>query len=260
VPAWKPDPRRPFVQPLAGSRRRQRLHGRQAPVAVADGVDSVGELTSGQIETFLQEKSQSHSPQTLNHLRRFLVTLQLRAASGSVRGRESGRAGGAAKGAQAEAGFLRIDEVPKLLGALHARWRALFATAIYTGLRKGELLGLRRTDLDFPNRLVLVSRSYDRETNKGAREEAVPMAPELIPFLRQAVQESHSDLVFPKPDGSMMSEEVNLEDVLRRALARALARPLSGPGGPNHSEDFKLWARRDSNPLPPASEAGTLSR
>jgi len=31
---------------------------------------------------------------------------------------------------------------------------------------------------------------------------------------------STSDLVFPKPDGSMMSEEVNLELVLRRALAR----------------------------------------
>ncbi len=44
---------------------------------------------------------------------------------------------------------------------------------------------------------------------------------ELIPFLRQVVLESHSDLVFPKPDGSMMSEEVNLEDVLRWALARA---------------------------------------
>ena len=57
-----------------------------------------------------------------------------------------------------------------------------FATAIYTGLSKGELLGLRKTDLDFPNRLVLVCRSYDREPNKGGREEAVPMAAELIPF------------------------------------------------------------------------------
>jgi hypothetical protein len=47
------------------------------------------------------------------------------------------------------------------------------------------------------------------------------MAAELIPCLRQAVRESHSDLVFPKPDGSTISEEVNLEDVLRRALARA---------------------------------------
>ena len=26
------------------------------------------------------------------------------------------------------------------------------------------------------------------------------------------------------------------------------------------SERLNLWARRDSNPLPPASEAGTLSR
>jgi hypothetical protein len=33
-----------------------------------------------------------------------------------------------------------------------------------------------------------------------------------------------------------------------------------GPTAPNDYEDFDLWARRDSNPLPPASEAGTLSR
>ena len=83
----------------------------------------------------------------------------------------------------------------------------------------------QRSVFDADNLVALAAEagldSYDRETNKGGREEAVPMAAELIPFLRQAVEESHSDLVFPKPDGSMMSEEVNLEDVLRRALARA---------------------------------------
>jgi hypothetical protein len=30
--------------------------------------------------------------------------------------------------------------------------------------------------------------------------------------------------------------------------------------GLSDSDDLNLWARRDSNPLPPASEAGTLSR
>src|SRR5450432_2314880 len=33
-----------------------------------------------------------------------------------------------------------------------------------------------------------------------------------------------------------------------------------GPTASNDSEEMQLWARRDSNPLPPASEAGTLSR
>ena len=47
------------------------------------------------------------------------------------------------------------------------------------------------------------------------------MAAELVPFLRQAVAESPSDLVFPRPDGSMMPEDAPLEVVLRTALARA---------------------------------------
>ena len=33
----------------------------------------------------------------------------------------------------------------------------------------------------------------------------------------------------------------------------------SGANAASDSEDFDLWARRDSNPRPPASEAGTLS-
>jgi len=39
---------------------------------------------------------------------------------------------------------LRADEVPLLLAAVPDAWRAVFAAALYTGLRKGELFGLRR--------------------------------------------------------------------------------------------------------------------
>jgi hypothetical protein len=48
--------------------------------------------------------------------------------------------------------FLRIHEVPLLLRALDPRWRPLFATAIYTGLRKGELLALRKSDVHLDRR------------------------------------------------------------------------------------------------------------
>src|SRR5260370_30885172 len=49
-------------------------------------------------------------------------------------------------------------------------FRSLFATAIYTGLRKGELLGLRKSDVDLRSRLLTVSRSYDRDTTKRSEE------------------------------------------------------------------------------------------
>ena len=75
--------------------------------------------------------------------------------------------------------------------------------------------------MDLRDRLLYVARSYDRATNKSKREEVIPIATELVPFLELAMKESKSELVFPRPDGSMMREDVDIENVLRRALARA---------------------------------------
>jgi integrase len=47
------------------------------------------------------------------------------------------------------------------------------------------------------------------------------MARELVPYLRAAIDASPSELVFPRPDGRMMSRQVQLELVLRRALRAA---------------------------------------
>ncbi len=49
----------------------------------------------------------------------------------------------------------------------------------------------------------------------------VPIAPALAAYLREAIDQSSSELVFPWSDGSMRSPECDPEKVLRRALARA---------------------------------------
>ena len=111
--------------------------------------------------------------------------------------------------------------MPLVLSVVAERWRPLFATAIYTGLRKGEPLGLLKSDMNLASRIVTVRHSYARETTKGGRAEAVPIASELVPYLGLAIERSPSELAFPKEDGSMMSDETPLEDVLRSALGRA---------------------------------------
>ena len=63
--------------------------------------------------------------------------------------------------------------------------------------------------------------AHERDTTKGGRAEAIPIATELVPFLKVAMDASPSGLVFPKLDGSMMRRDVNLEWTLRRALGRA---------------------------------------
>jgi integrase len=52
-------------------------------------------------------------------------------------------------------------EAADLLGALPERDRALWAAAMYAGLRRGELLALRWEDLDLPAGVIHVERSWD---------------------------------------------------------------------------------------------------
>src|SRR4051812_17266366 len=86
--------------------------------------------------------------------------------------------------------------------------------------RKGELFGLRNSDVDLKRRLLMVRRSYDRETTKGAREEAVPIAAALVPFLEDALTASKGALLSPRPDGEMRTEEDKPGKRLRSALNR----------------------------------------
>jgi integrase len=180
------------------------------------------EITPAVIETFIEEKAATLAPQTLNHLRRFILTAFTRA-------RRAGRWNGLNPAAEVrvrrvpkrKADFLRVHEVGAVLQAVPTRWQPLFACAIYTGLRKGELLGLRKSDVDLASRLIIVSRSYDRDTTKGGNAEAIPIAVELLPYLRATMKASASDLVFPDHQGGMLSRHTPLEEVLRRALKHA---------------------------------------
>jgi integrase len=52
-------------------------------------------------------------------------------------------------------------EAEMLIQALPTRDRALWATAMYAGLRRGELMGLRWRDVDLANGLIQVAQAWD---------------------------------------------------------------------------------------------------
>ena len=180
------------------------------------------DVTSGKIESLLQTKSEELGPQSLNHLRRFVLTAFNRA-------KKAGRWSGANPAASVERrkvsrrkpDYLRANEVPLVLAALAPRWRPLYATALYTGFRRGELMGLRKSDVDLDARLITVCRSHARDMTKGGHADVIPIASELAAFLDVAIKSSKSDLVFPREDGTMMRPDVDLEGILRRAMKRA---------------------------------------
>jgi integrase len=182
---------------------------------------TVRELTAGLVEEFLAEKSRSLSPQSVNHLRGYLLRAFRSAHRSGKISRNPLVDVKRLRVPKRKPDFLRFDEVVPVLQQLAPRWRALFAVAIFTGMRKGELLGLRKSDVDLASGFITVRRSYSGKTTKGGHADAIPIASDLRPFLVAAMAASTSDLVFPTPNGLMMSPGIQLQDILRSALGRA---------------------------------------
>lgn len=186
------------------------------------GNKMLGEITTGTLEALLNKKTSVLSAQSRNHLRSYLKRLYNYAARRDLwRGANPAAALDKAKLPKRPPSYLRPDEIAKVLDQLEPRWKAIFATAFFTGMRKGELLALKKIDVDLVNGTITVRRSNNFDTTKGQHEEELPIANELRPYLVIAMTESKSDLVFPRPDGTQHPGDLPLHKVLRRAMGRA---------------------------------------
>jgi len=125
------------------------------------------------------------------------------------------------------------EEVMALVrAASSAQDAAIYLTAAFTGLRRGELIALRWRDVDFSGDAIRVRASFaggHPTTPKSGKVRAVPMAPEVASALASLGQRElftgDDDLVFPGEVGSYLDGSA-----LRRrygaALERAGLRPL----------------------------------
>jgi integrase len=98
----------------------------------------------------------------------------------------------------------------------------LFATLTYTGLRRGEAMGLRWCDVDLERRLITVRRSYEGRTKSG-KDRMVPISAELVPILTQhrLADPWKGNLVFPNESGgACYSKNSRPGEVLELALKR----------------------------------------
>lgn len=97
------------------------------------------------------------------------------------------------------------EEVQRFLRAAHddgVDAYTLFATAIYTGLRQGELAALRWECVDLDRRIITVDRSFDGPTKAGDVR-YVPILDVLLPILRAWRLRCPGGLLFPNTKGEM---------------------------------------------------------
>lgn len=134
---------------------------------------------------------------------------------------------------------LERDEIRALLEAADAAYRPLLATAIFTGLRRGELLGLVWADVDFEAGLVRVRKQLDLD---GAR--VTPKTPQavrevvLMPALGRILREHRLASPFAGDRQPVFASSVgtplHYRNVNRRGLGQSAGRAgLNGQGRPN---------------------------
>jgi integrase len=137
-----------------------------------------------------------------------------------------------------EAAYFENEELPRLFAHLEdAPSRTLCLVALKTGMRQGELLGLRWSDVDLEQAVVRVRRSYTGgtlSTPKNRERRDVDLISDVVELLtgwrRESGRASHRDsLVFPGDDGlAFLMPSVLLRRQLYPAMARASI-PRVGP-------------------------------
>jgi integrase len=143
--------------------------------------------------------------------------------------------------------ILDAREIAALLRAVGDAYRALLATALFTGLRQGELLGLAWGDVDFAAGTLHVRHQLGRDgelarpkTPQATRE--VVLAPELARVLRDHRQQAlmlgrarREDFVFVSSAGTPM----HYRNVVRRGLDEARKAAGLAPEPPLRFHDLR---------------------
>ncbi len=211
-----------------------RVHLKRGPLA---GL-RLDEVTTGAVQGYVDvllapDGGRRYRPGTV---RRVVTLLQrmLRAAQRSGRAEFAGAGAALAavgevvvpRGAQRERGYLTPLQAARVLDALPTvQWRSVFACMLLSGLRVGEVQGLRWGDVDLEAGVLRVRRSGpDATTTKGKRARQAPLPPQaqvLLRAHRRAVGDvAATALVFTTLGGRPLDRK-QVRSTLRAALCRA---------------------------------------
>ena len=131
--------------------------------------------------------------------------------------------------------ILTGSEVEAILAAVNPEHRVLLATAIQTGARKGEVLGLTWGDVNVPERTIRIERQLDRhgarvalKTDRSERIVAIPsgLAAQLAEHRLARGRPDDAALVFTRRAGTPYTHSA-ADEALATAIRRAGIEHLS---------------------------------
>jgi excisionase family DNA binding protein len=217
----------PGAQP-DGSRLKQHAGDREKGTCTWLGALPVRQVTGPLLAKYFAEIEKTHTvrgkppaPRSVNRLRaQFATVFELAKEHGGWFGDNPVHATKAREELDAGHDILEAHEIAPTLAACDPYWRGCLAVGILAGLRKGELFGLQKRDVDLAGRVMRVRRSHGRETTKGGKHAGVPIHEALVPYIEEWLR-TPGPWLFPNHAGKQRSHQVDLPRILRTAMARA---------------------------------------
>lgn len=194
------------------------------------GESLINNIKPGMIDGFMALKIQDGlAPRTVNKCLTVLKMILKRAVYWGELKENPAQLTEKAREVHKEMAYLNPEEVKAFLAAATPGFRPLFETAVSTGIRQGELLALRRADVDFKAGKITVTRSYHpdygfTEPKSAYSVRSVIMIKGLPEILRACLDSrpgNPGDLLFPNRKGKPMSHQNLVTRQFHPTLERA---------------------------------------
>jgi len=104
--------------------------------------------------------------------------------------------------------FFDFEEADRLIEAADGQWCTMIILALKTGVRQGEILGLRWDDVDLKSGQIHINQGNWRghiDTPKGGRSRTIPLSPQCLDALKKH-RHLKGDYVFCQEDGSLLTD------------------------------------------------------
>lgn len=153
----------------------------------------IGQLAPGTVRAWHARLAGDH-PSTAAKAYRLLRTMMNTAVLDELIVRSPCRVEGAGKESAAERPIATLAELDQLVAAMPARFKAIVLLACWCHLRKGELCGLRRRDVDPMRSTITVAQNLQqlkngtlliKEPKSTAGRRTVAMPPHVLPAITE---------------------------------------------------------------------------